>query len=258
MDFDDLRREGSTPAISPNAGARRILCWTRRDIGAFGEALRKAFPDALFYEDFRPAKWIPEPPRPRILDRLDDPTIKRNIEIVFPFRGWKPEMASIARGPHPDDRFWTWSQYLSPVVTIWLNARDACVMQDWNGRAMDAPVEYWQESSITTSYRRELPEERRIAEKAVRIAERICVRAVPVGWLSYDDFRSKAERVSEVGLRYGFGWVTPAVLDWYRAAPNRAIRLKVGKNNYGTGCLPVEYVPDSAWGDVPKPKWAQR
>jgi hypothetical protein len=90
-------------------------------------------------------------------------------------------------------------------------------------------------------------------------AELDFARAVPVGWYSYDDFRTRAEHVSEVGLRYGFGWVTPAVLDWYRAAPNRAIRLDVRINNYGTGCLPVELVRDNAWTDIrKKPKWARR
>jgi len=257
MDFETLRHEGPMPAISPNAGARRILCWTRSDMGAFGDALRKAFPNVLFFEDFRHPKWTMDAPRPRFLERLDDPTIVKNIEIIFPFHGWRPELASVSNGPGPYARFWTWSNYLSPIATIWMNARDTDVMSDWNGRTMEVPIESWREGAITTSYRREIREERKIAEKVIRIAERSCIRMVPVGWNSYDEFRERAGGISLVGLRYGFGWVTSAVIDWYRAAPNRAIKLTIRGNNYGSGNLPVEDVPDSWWEGIRRPKWAQ-
>ena len=40
--------------------------------------------------------------------------------------------------------------------------------------------------------------------------------------------------------------------------PQRVMQMFVDATGGATGCLPVELVPRSAWGDIHFPKWAQR
>ncbi len=263
-DFDDLRREGPIPAIVPNFGHRREICWTRADLGRFGDALRRAFPDAFFYEHFESGDETCPKPSPLVPERLDDPRIVNSIHVLFPYPGWKPKLVLATYDPGRVKPYWTWSHYVSPILTINNGLRgsgalniDASAPDTWIDEAADSPIETWRLSSVTTSYRRELPEERRIQARALRILERMCVRTVPVRWDTYADFQARKGRVRKSGFLAGCGWVTPAVLDWYRAAPRRAIDLGLFMQGSADSCLPVDEVPDSWWGDVRKPKWAQ-
>jgi hypothetical protein len=52
--------------------------------------------------------------------------------------------------------------------------------------------------------------------------------------------------------------VTPAVLEWYRAAPARSIDLQVAPAGWATSYLPVDEVPETWWKGKRRPKWAQR
>ncbi len=153
--------------------------------------------------------------------------------------------------------YWTFARYLSPRLTFFVKTRDAFYLDTWRGQAAEAPVEAWPASHIWTSYRRELDVERRIEAKIVRIADNLSTRAVPVYWASLADFRAGRFEVNQTGFMLGSGRVSPAVLDRCRAKPGRAMQLVVGVSGVALGCLPLEQVPDRAWGDVPKPKWAQ-
>jgi hypothetical protein len=84
------------------------------------------------------------------------------------------------------------------------------------------------------------------------------VRAVPVSWKSLADFREGRFRVSDAGFMIGKGGVSQRVVDWCLQKPQRVMQMFVNVPGSAHGCLPVELVPDSAWGDIHKPKWAQR
>ncbi|MBL8834112.1 MAG: hypothetical protein JNL71_17100 [Rhodospirillales bacterium] len=258
MDISHLMREGEKPAIAPNAGRHRQYCWTRADWGAYGESLRQAFPNILFYEEFGHLDWLEPKPEIRIFDRLDDPGITQPMCAFFPYPGWKPELIRVSLDTPKGQRCWTWAHYLSPRLRMFVRRIDHNPKEDWRGQLRDSPVEGWFESHMWTSYRREISEERRIESKAIRLAEKLCVRAVPVHWKSAEDFLAGRFRVSSAGLMLGDGRVSPRVIDWYWQSPNRAFELFVDIAGRANGSLPVEAVPDSAWGDIRRPKWAQR
>jgi len=260
MNIDDLMREGERPAISPNAGRVRDLAWTPEDWGRYGAALKAAFPDILFYEDFGHVAYREEKPEVRFFERLDDPAIARRIRAFFPYEGWKPDLVRVLhRFPYGSDpMYWTWAHYLSPLLGLNETSKRSAGHMDWRGQAVDAPIEVWHAGRLNTSYRRLLVEERRIEGKVYRLAQKQCVRAVPVDWSSLEDFRAGRFTVSKVGFMIGKGWTSQAVVDWCLEKPQRVIDLFVNVNGSAHACLPVERVPDSAWGDIRKPKWAER
>lgn len=75
--------------------------------------------------------------------------------------------------------------------------------------------------------------------------------------MSYDDFLAGRGRIWGGKKKLGIRHVTPAILDWYRAAPGRAIGLGVAPAGWGISYLPVEDIPVDWWDGVRRPKWAQ-
>jgi hypothetical protein len=258
MDISDLKREGDHPVISPNAGQGREFCWAPADWGRYGEELKRAFPHVVFHEELGYEAHDEEKPEVRFFERLDDPAISQPITAVFPYPGWKPELVRVTHRLGPPTQYWTWKRYLSPRLRLSVRKQDKCALDNWRGQAADAPIEEWPASRYNSSYRRLLREEQQIATKAFRIAQKLSVRAVPVSWKSLADFREGRFRVSDAGFMIGKGWVSQRVVDWCLQKPQRVMQMFVNVPGSAHGCLPVERVPDSAWGDIHKPKWAQR
>ncbi|MBI3503961.1 MAG: hypothetical protein HY059_03905 [Proteobacteria bacterium] len=256
MRFEELCREGSFPAIVPNAGQRRSLCWRREDAGRLGEELKKAFPNVLFFEMPIRCEYRPENPNIRFFDRLDDAAVDTSVTAVFPYPGWKPDLV-FEKTSSTGRPFWHWAHYLSPIISFSINSYNRVNWNDWRGAAAEQPVENYFASDITTSYRRQLPEEARIQAKVVRLSDKMCTKVVAVIWRSYADFFAGRGEIWGKKKRLGILHVTRNVLGLYRAAPGRAIDLQVAPGGWGIGYLPVEEIPDSWWGDIPKPKWAQ-
>lgn len=258
MDISDLMREGERPVISPSAGQYREFCWAPADWGRYGEELKRAFPQIVFHEELGHEASREEKPEVRFFDRLDDPAIAQPIDAVFPYEGWKPELVQTTHRFGPPTKYWTWARYLSPRLRLFVRTRDQGALENWRGQATDAPIEEWPAGRLYTSYRRLLREEQQIATKAFRIAQKLSVRAVPVRWKSLADFRAGRFKVNDVGFMIGAGWTSQRVVDWCLQKPQRAMQMFVNVCGSAHGCLPVERVPDGAWGDVHKPKWARR
>ncbi len=258
MDISDLKREGDHPVISPNAGQGREFCWAPADWGRYGEELKRAFPHVVFHEELGHEAYDEEKPVVRFFDRLDDPAISQPIHAVFPYEGWKPELVQATSRFGPPTKHWTWARYLSPSLRLFVRKQDRCALENWRGQAADAPIEEWPASRYNSSYRRLWREEQKIATKAFRIAQKLSVRAVPVYWKSLADFRAGRFKVAKSGFMVGDGWASQRVVDWCLQKPQRVMHMFVDATCGADGCLPVELVPDSAWGDIRKPKWAQR
>jgi hypothetical protein len=259
MDFEDLRREGSFPAIIPNAGSDVLLAWAPADFGRFGEILRAAFPGIVFYETFLTSVDGPEPPEIRWLDRLDDPTIEHEPCAFIPYPGWEPKLVLETSRLGSGRKYWTFARYLSPQFSISSFPGLPIGHENWRGRAAAAPIEYWKYRGVAVSYRKALPDEVRIAAKFIRLAKKLCVRTVPVKWGSYAHFRAGDGRVIENWHRFPPGWASQAAVDWCRAAPGRVIGLSVDAQQEpkAFGYMPADCVPDSWWGAKSRPKWAQ-
>lgn len=255
MDFDDLRREGEHPAIVPDAGLRRTLAWTRADCGRYGELLKQTFPNVLFFEDFGARARRPEKPTIRFVERLDEPDLWRNVEAVFPYPGWKPELTWQQSPYSPTLAFWHWSRYLSPIVTIGVSTYDRICTANWRG-APD-PVRYFHACHITTSYRRQLPDEASIQAKAVRIAEGLCVRMPLAFWESYEAFRTRKGKLRVRGGLVDSLHATPAAIDLARREADGVVDLATSSQDWAHSYLPLDAIPDSWWDGIRRPKWAQ-
>jgi hypothetical protein len=257
MSFEELRREGSQPAIVPNAGLRRSLCWAREDAGRFGEALKRTFPNVLFFEPLGRRADRPEKPTIRFFERLDETAVNTEADAIFPYSDWKPDLVW-EQSPYSGRWFWDWAHYLSPIISIAINSHNRTSTNDWREAAADRPVENYFSCDITTSYRRQIPEEARIQAKAVRLADKMCIKTVAIAWLSYADFLAGRGKIWGGKKQLGILHVTQAVLDWYRAAPGRAIGLHVAPAGWATSYLPVEDIPEDWWNGIRRPKWVQR
>jgi hypothetical protein len=259
MDFDDLRREGREPAIVPNAGRGQTVNWTSADAQRFLESLRAAFPHIFVHEDFSHLHHKAEKPVVRTLDRIDSPAKRLRVEVLFTYPGWQPNLIRVDDHDPGYSPYWTWERYVSPRLSFSVRRDEDYVWRPvWKQEGRASPIESWASTDLMTSYRRELPEERKIEEKALRLARKVCERTVPMLWHSLEDYFTGKGRVNRGGFMVGDGWTVPSVIDWCRAAPNRMIDAGTFAVGGGTGCLPVELVPDAWWGDIPKPKWAQR
>jgi len=259
FDFDELRREGPNPAIVPDNGLRREVCWMRPDYDEFGAAVKKRFPHALFFEC--PVGYEDEaesPPEPRFLENLGDGRPNRTVQILFPYPGWKPDQVRV-RHPFGDSWFWTWANYLSPIVSVTMPIRNGGGPVTWQDRNGSTAVWNRMSRQITTSYRRILPDEKRLQAKIVRMAEWRCVRMVPVEWPSYEDrVAQRNGKVWTSAVRAGGGWVSPAVLAWARERPDHVVDLVPFQDGSGAlFCVPPEIVPAAWWGEYPIPRWAQ-
>ena len=177
---------------------------------------------------------------------------------MFPPPGWRPELVHIKdhRLPH-----WSWKNYLSPIVTFMPRPEPGRTsrQEDWFGDAADAPIQFWRGINISTSYRRELVLERRIQSAVLRLAASISRQLVPVLWESYADYCNRKGAAAPRWLHSQRNFASQSVIDWARAEPRREIELSVWRyGRYGVSWHAPEDVPDSWWGDAPKPKWARR
>ncbi len=259
MDFDDLRREGHEPAIVPNAGRCQTVNWTSADAQRFLESLRAAFPHIFVHEDFSYLNRRAEKPIVRTLDRIDNPASSLCVEVLFTYPGWQPDLVRVDDPDPGHSPYWTWARYVSPRLSFIVCRDDDCVWRPvWKKEGRASPIESWASTDIMTSYRRELPEERKIEAKAMRLARKLCARTVPAIWRSLEEYFSGEGRVNPGGFMIGDGWTVPSVIDWCRSGPNRMIDAGTFAVGGGTGCLPVDLVPDIWWGDIHRPKWAQR
>jgi hypothetical protein len=254
MDF----LEGTRPAIAPNAGHHVSLHWTDVDRRRFSDRLRRRYPNVIFFEMFRPKDDKDENFKPRFFEHLDETIPGEHTEMVFPPPGWRPELVHNKdhRLPH-----WSWKNYLSPIITIMLRpeAGKSSRREDWMGDAADAPIRVWRGINIRTSYRRELDVERKIQSAVLRLAASLSCQLVPVLWQSYADYGNRNGTVALRWLRSERNFASQSVIDWARAEPRREIDLSVWPNrHFGVSWHAPEDVPDSWWGNVPKPKWAQR
>lgn len=257
MDFNRLSREGSRPEIVPNAGLRRTLCWTNADCGRYGELLRKAFPDIVFFEDFSYCSHLAEPPVVRFLDRLDEPGIRRSVDAFIPYPGWRPDLVQERYRIPPCSEYWTWANYLSPHISIDVFPDVVPRRRGWHNYTEPEIVENWPRKDITTSYRRQIPAEASVQARAVRLADRLCVKTVLIAWDSEADFFAKRGQIWGRGKQLSIRHVTSKVLDWYRAAPARTIDLHVAPAGWAMSYLPVEDIPEDWWKGYIRPKWAQ-
>jgi hypothetical protein len=250
--------EDTEPAIPPNAGHHVDLHWTDADRRRFSDRLRRKYPNVIFVEEFRAGDHKNENFKPRFFKHLDETIPGENTKILFPPPGWQPELVHIKdhRLPH-----WSWKNYLSPIITLMLrHAPDRLSRrEDWIGDAADAPIQVWRGINISTSYRRELEVERRIQSAVLRLAASLSRQLVPILWESYADYCARNGKIALVWLRSGRNFASHAVIDWAHAEPRREIDLSVWhRRHYGVSWHPPEDVDDAWWGDVHKPKWAQR
>jgi hypothetical protein len=260
MDIEDLMREGPTPAIGPDAGHRRRIVWTIDDAQQFVELLRAEFPNVFLYEDFGWRASRPEMPQVRIVERVDDIRTIHEINAILPYRDWKPDLVQVESSRPGGPPRWVWARYVSPQISFHLPC-DPVHRPDWHeaGRSRVRPFEAWVGEDLMTSYRRELPEEKRALDRIIGIARKLCVLAVPVAWESEAAYLGGNGRVlgrPKMPLRSR--WATPATIKWCRAAADRVLDGTAWASGGAYGYLPPELVPDSWWGDIAKPKWARR
>lgn len=257
MKIEDLMREDERPAIPPNAGHRVAVSWTVPDWLAFERDIRAAFPNAFFYEDWPRKTDTKVAPTFRILGRLDEPDIRRDVKLMFPYPGWKPELVFIQPERPGWPHHWAWKNYLSPIISFSVRPHNEPFDDLFDAADPQSKIRTWSTCEIETSYRRQLSDEVRLVRKILRMADRRCARAVPVNFGSYADFLSGNGRVSRF-VRSERCLASSTVIDWANGAPDRLIRcLHLSEGTFEVW-MPLERVPDSWWGDIPKPKWAQR
>jgi hypothetical protein len=257
MNIEDLMREGPHPAIPPNAGHRRTVSWTVPDWLAFEQDIRTAFPNAFFYECWK-AKTDPVvAPTFRILGRLDEPDIVRDVGVMFPYPGWEPELVVIE--PRRPDwlHHWTWKNYLSPHISFSVRPHNEPFEGLFCDSEPESTVQVWGTREILTSYRRELAAERRIVNRVLRMIDKRSGWAVPIYCKSYADFRAGNGRISR-NLRVERCRTSPAVIEWAKGDPNRVIRCQELYKDTVEVWMPLELVPEEWWAGIRRPKWTER
>lgn len=257
MKFEELMREGPRPAIPPNAGHRISVSWSVPDWLAFEADIRTAFPNAFFYERWK-AKTDPAvAPSFRILNRLDEPDIERDVCLMFPYPGWEPELflqEPDYPGPMPH---WTWKNYLSPRISFSMRPHNEPRDDIFCESEPESVVKVWGARDILTSYRRELFDERRLVGRIVRMIDRRSRWGVPVYSRSYADFRTGKGWISRY-LRNERCRVSPAVIDWANGGPRRLVRCQEVYKDTVSVWATLEQVPEEWWAGIRKPKWAER
>jgi len=260
MNVEDFFLEGTRPAILPNAGTHFYCLWSKADLVRFGQLLRKKYPNVLFYDSLSLLDEEREDFKIRIVESIDQARPQWSLKAVFPPPGWKPNLVHVRPPDRPKWPYWTWENYLSPIISIasWRPPHAEWDWTDWYGTAADAPIQTWKLSGLSTSYRRELHVEKRIASAVVRLAANLCRQLVPVRWTAYDAYQRRDGNVNKRSIGRRRMLATQAVIDWSRAKPRREIYMSPARGEIATTWHPPEDVPDSWWGDTPKPKWAQR
>ncbi len=257
MDIEDLMREGPHPVIPPNTGQRVTLSWTLPDWLAFERDIRTAFPGAFFYEKWRYSwEYVPRP-SPRIVERLDDPGIERDINVMFPYPGWEPELVLIEPKGPTSPYSWTWKNYLSPRLTFSVRPHNDPFERRFRETEPDSVVQVWGTRDLLTSYRRELSAEGKMIRRILRMIDKRCGWAVPVRYASYADFRAGKGQISRY-LGSERCRASPAVIEWAMASEDRVIFCQEITNDIVEVWMPLERVPESLWDGIRRPKWAQR
>ncbi len=257
MKFENLMREGHVPAIYPNAGHRISVSWTVPDWLAFEQDVRTAFPNAFFYERWK-AKTDPDvAPTFRVLSRLDEPDIERDVCVMFPYPGWKPEllleMPERPGWPH----HWTWKNYLSPRISFSMRPHNEPFEDIFRASEPDCAVQMWGTRDILTSYRKVLSDERKLVGKIVRMIDRRSRWAVEALCGSYAELLAGKGKISRY-LRTQRCRASPAVIEWANDGPNRLIFCQEVYKDTVLAWLTREQVPEEWWNGISKPKWALR
>lgn len=258
MNIEGYFLEGTKPAIVPNAGHRLSVNWMDSDRRRFSDLLRSKFPNVLFFEAFHNTDGKYENFRPCFVEHLDESRPGKSVDAVFPPPAWRPEVVLI---PDPRLPHWTWKNYLSPQISIMprFEPGKTSVRNDWKGHAANERISVWRGTTIMTSYRRELEAERRIQAAALRLATKVCRQLVPVRWESYGHYRNRDGEINPWLITSERNFASQGVIDWARAEPRREIDLSVNTYDHiGNSWYAPEDIPDAWWGDIPKPKWAQR
>lgn len=249
--------EGPIPQTGGDAGHRVEFLWSDEDRLSFGEKLRAEFGCVFIHERILLSEQNPEPePALRIVERLDLASRDRGTIIEFPHPSWTPKLAWIGTRANPGNLRWTLDQYWSPVLHLMPRILPI-KSTNWDGLAADNPIEFWATIDISTSYRRSVERERRIEQRAMSIAKKIGRKMVPIEWQSCQDFRANRYRIWTAAMKYESIFAGSAAIDWVRAEPHRALRLRIRNSGAAISLLPPEDIPEEIWGDYPKPKWAQ-
>jgi len=249
--------EGHHPIVSPNAGYRQEHFWTSADAQLFGERLRAEFPQVLFYVVVGSKRDPAKEPQIDFLERLGTVPTRDSITAFFPYPGWQPELVWVEKPQSGSPPYWTWRNYLSPILSIEVGPDSSGNAVPWSRVSGQSRHLDWPADSVSTSYRRSFPDEARIARRVIALVRSMCVRTVPVFWKSESDYRAGTGIVSRAGMMLGHGRATPSVVEWYRAEPDRSIGFHRIGGGGAFGCLPVDEVPDSWWDGIRRPKWAQ-
>ena len=257
MKIEDLMREGERPVIPPDAGHRITVSWTVPDWLAFEADIRAAFPNAFFYEEW-PKMRDPEiKPEVRIINRLDEAGIRREINLMFPYAGWAPELEWIPPRDRTEMPFWTWRNYLSPIISFTMRQHNEPFEKIFRASEPNCAVQMWGRRDILTSYRKVLSDERKLVGKIVRMIDRRSRWAVEALCGSYAELLAGKGKISRY-LRTQRCRVSPAVIAWANEAPNRLIFCQEVYKDTVLAWLTLEQVPEQWWTGISKPKWALR
>lgn len=250
--------EGHHPIVAPNAGYRQDFHWTAADAQVFGERLRAEFPHVRYYVVVGSKRDPSKAPEVRFLEGLGTVSARDTITAIFPYPGWRAELVWVEKPQKASMPYWTWRNYLSPIVSIAYRLESRGYSAPWSTLSGQDRHLDWPADSVSTSYRRSFSQEARIARRVISLVRSMCVRTVPVFWKSESDYRAGTGIVSRSGMMLGHGRATPSDLEWYRAEPDRSIGFHEIGGGGAFGCLPVDEVPDSWWDGIRRPKWAQR
>lgn len=258
MTIENVWREGPMPTIPANAGERRTISWTLPDWLAFEREIRSAFPNAFFYEEWSRRSGPAAKPKPRILERLDEAGIEREVCVRFPYPGWEPELVLIDN-PRPTwEPFWTWKHHVSPSLRFSVRRHDKAFERSFSSTEPSRVVSVWGVCDLTTSYRRQIPAERQLIAKILRMIERRSRKVVPVYFHSYADYCAGKGEISPGFMRQASCLASKSVIEWAKSGPDRLIFFQSIVENVVQVWMPAELIPESWWTGIRRPKWAQR
>lgn len=258
MSIENVWREGIHPALPPNAGHRRRMSWAIADWLAFERDLRAAFPNVFFYEEWSRVKDWPARPKLRIIERLDEPGIEREVCAMFPYPGWEPELAFDDTPGRSWRPFWTWKNYLSPHLRFSVWERDEPTKKAFSATERNRIVSSWGSRELTTSFRKSLPAEGRLVAKVLRMIEKRSRKVVPVDFRSYAEFRDGKGKIAAYAMRWESLYASTAVVEWAKSGPDRLVQFESPVHGSERGWLPPECLSDAHWEGIRRPKWAQR
>ncbi len=204
-----------------------------------------------------PQRW-PAHPKLRIIERLDEPGIERDICAMFPYPGWKPEL-ELDDNPNRSWRpFWTWKNYLSPRLRFSIRPHDEPFRGSFSDTEPERKVSTWGSRDFTTSFRKSIPAERKLVAKVLRMIEKRSRKVVAIDYRSYAEYRDGKGKIAVYAMRGESLYVSPSVIEWAKSGPDRFVQLTGYIHGQEMGWLPTELVPEALWSGIKRPKWAQR